>query len=307
MQAHHISMQGMQGIATDLQGVHWQDAHRQYGQDRLLRAEDVAKSLGIDRSTVYRMAEAGQLQAVKIGRQWRFRVEEIEQLLQAGKHAGYVATTIRLAMASALQVASPMIDMAAQILGIMMVVTDMNGTPLTEMFNPCPWFVEHSANSDLMAQCIADWKYLADAPDFDARLRSGPLNLDRARSFVRVGAELTGMVLAGGIATDDDDERALFRLSKEGRERVLTFLPIIAAKVSRLVASALRDQSGEGDRDARGDQGGGGDQGGDQLRAEGAHQGGYATGVRDSENNANTDDPAGTTDTEGSREQRRIQ
>jgi len=87
----------MQGMATDLQSVHWQDAHRQYGQDRMLRAEDVAKSLGIDRSTVYRMAETGQLQAVKIGRQWRFPVEEIEQLLQAGKQAGYVATTIRLA------------------------------------------------------------------------------------------------------------------------------------------------------------------------------------------------------------------
>ncbi|MHB8263520.1 MAG: helix-turn-helix domain-containing protein [Acidimicrobiales bacterium] len=227
----------MQGMPTDLQ-----DMHQQHEQGRLLRAENVAKILGIDRSTVYRMAETGQLQAVKIGRQWRFRVEEIEQLLQVGERTGYLTAAVRSAMLPVLRAASPMIEVASQILGIMMAITDMNGAPLTEMFNPCPWFVEHSANPDLMDQCVVDWKYLADDPDFGARLRTGPLNFDRARSFIRVGPELIGMVVAGGIAASDDDERALFRLSEEGRERVLTSLPVIAAKVSRLVAAALKDQ-----------------------------------------------------------------
>ena len=53
----------------------------------LLTARQVQTMFGVDRSTVYRMAEDGRLPALKIGRQWRFRPEEIERLLVASPSA----------------------------------------------------------------------------------------------------------------------------------------------------------------------------------------------------------------------------
>src|SRR5674476_1186761 len=53
----------------------------------LLTARQVQTMFGVDRSTVYRMAEDGRLPAIKIGRQWRFRPEEIERLLVASPGA----------------------------------------------------------------------------------------------------------------------------------------------------------------------------------------------------------------------------
>ena len=46
-----------------------------------MSAESVQSLLGIDKSTVYRMAQDGRLPAIKVGRQWRFASEAIQNLL----------------------------------------------------------------------------------------------------------------------------------------------------------------------------------------------------------------------------------
>jgi len=50
---------------------------------RLLTPEDVAEMLGVSRRTVTRMAAAGELPAVRIGSQWRFRPESITDWQEA--------------------------------------------------------------------------------------------------------------------------------------------------------------------------------------------------------------------------------
>jgi len=224
-----------------------QEAQGMHRVQRLLRAEQVGKMLGIDRSTVYRMSENGQLPALKIGRQWRFPAEQIERLLEA--HSGDLAAQAtqtesgRRALLMSVGDAMPLIELSAQILGVMVVVTDMDGEPVTEVVNPCPWFSEQSGDPELLARCLSDWKQLADDPDFDMRFRTGPRNFDCARAFIRLGSQLIGMLLVGGIAATEDDPRALYRLSAEGRARVLSSLPVIAARVSRLVAGLASDVS----------------------------------------------------------------
>jgi excisionase family DNA binding protein len=204
---------------------------------RLLRAEQVGRMLGVDRSTVYRMAENGRLPAVKVGRQWRFRADQIELLLgasgadleghePAGRHA------LQLSLPSTL----PLVELSAQILGVMFVVTDMDGEPAVDVINPCPWFTEHWNEPELLATCLADWKELARDPDFGMRFHTGPLNVDCARVFIRLGSQLVGMLVAGGIDPTGEDPRGLYRLSAEGRARVLAALPMIAAKISRISA-----------------------------------------------------------------------
>ena len=44
----------------------------------MLTAKDMQTLLQVDRSTIYRMAEAGQLPAVKVGKQWRFPGDLVE-------------------------------------------------------------------------------------------------------------------------------------------------------------------------------------------------------------------------------------
>jgi excisionase family DNA binding protein len=216
---------------------------------RFLRAEQVGRLLEVDRSTVYRMAESGQLPAMKVGRQWRFPAEEIERMLEMRGVSPVLSEpeprsfdalgrgVLRLAVTNAM----PLLELAAEILGVMMFVTDMNGEPVGLPVNPCPWFVQSSDDPDLLVACMMDWKILAEDPDFDIRFRPNSLHVDCARAFVRNGPQLVGQVVAGCVALDESDPRALYRLSREGRQRVLASLPMVAARISRLVGSPAPD------------------------------------------------------------------
>ena len=68
-----------------MQNVHvgTQTVESMHPAKRFLSAGQVSQMLGVDRSTVYRMAESGRLPAMKIGRQWRFPAEQIAALLGA--------------------------------------------------------------------------------------------------------------------------------------------------------------------------------------------------------------------------------
>ena len=48
---------------------------------QMLTAKEIQSLLDVDRSTVYRMAEDGRLPAIKVGRQWRFPAQKIEDWL----------------------------------------------------------------------------------------------------------------------------------------------------------------------------------------------------------------------------------
>ena len=229
MQDMQRAMQSMQAGMQTVQSMH--------PAQRFLSAGQVSQMLGIDRSTVYRMAESGRLPAMKIGRQWRFPAEQIAALLEAPGDLAASAAPGRRALLLSVQDALPLIELAAELLGVMMVITDMAGEPVTEVLNPCPWFSEHSGDPVVLTKCLAEWRQLADDPDFETRFCTGPLEFECARAFIRIGPQLVGMLVAGGLAASGRDERALYRLSAERRARVLASLPTIAASVSRLAAS----------------------------------------------------------------------
>jgi len=48
--------------------------------DDVMKVKDVAEYLKLDERTVYNLAIQGKLPAVKIGKQWRFRRSQIDQL-----------------------------------------------------------------------------------------------------------------------------------------------------------------------------------------------------------------------------------
>jgi excisionase family DNA binding protein len=200
----------------------------------LLTARQVQTMFGVDRSTVYRMAEDGRLPAIKIGRQWRFRPEEIERLLVASPGAAMLNGTPPALPASAAAV----VEIAADLLGVMMVATDMHGRPLTDVANPSRWFAARADDPASLADCVVEWKMLADKPDFEPQFHTGQLGFQCARAYIRSGTSLVGMVLAGGVAPPGNDSDELYHLDATQRGRVLTALPKVAAALSRTLLLA---------------------------------------------------------------------
>ncbi len=52
--------------------------------DHLLSVREIARFLKLNEQTVYRLAREGKIPATKIGRQWRFSLNEIESLMRRG-------------------------------------------------------------------------------------------------------------------------------------------------------------------------------------------------------------------------------
>jgi excisionase family DNA binding protein len=159
-----------------------------------LTAGDVQRLIRVDRSTIYRMAESGRLPAVKVGRQWRFPAAAIEQWL-----AGDTDRPTGDFPDSCMQNVA---DLFADIYGVMVIVTDINGHPVTEVSNPCGYFDAVSSEAEALERCIAEWKSLGTEYDFAPRLRPSHLGFLCTRAFIRVDNELAGMVIAGGIAPE---------------------------------------------------------------------------------------------------------
>ena len=208
--------------------------------EQFLRAQDVGKILGVERSTVYRMAATGRLPAMKVGHQWRFPAELIAWMLDA--HDVSPKTAIhRRALEAAVRDSLAYLELGAELLSVMLVITDMGGHPVTEIIHPSPWFRDNLNDPALLAECFDDWRQLAEDPDFALSFRTGPHDFDCARTFVRVGPQLVGMLLAGGVAASEDDERELYHLSSVERDRVLAMLPKLAVQISQRAAEALPD------------------------------------------------------------------
>lgn len=175
-----------------------------------LTTRDVQELIRVDKSTIYRMAESGSLPAIKVGRQWRFPADEIEQWLRGhtiarsdrdlkphstGIEISHIALPRILAQNSA--------DLFADLFEVMVVVTDIEGRPVTDVSNPCGYFTAISQRDGALERCVAEWKTFGSQYDFEPTLRPSHLGFLCTRAYVRTGNELTGMVIAGGIAPDD--------------------------------------------------------------------------------------------------------
>jgi excisionase family DNA binding protein len=200
----------------------------------LLTAQQVQRLLDVDASTIYRMAGDGRLPAVRIGRQWRFPAAAIRSILPSvptdDDHRVERSPTVISG-----DVATAVLEAIAPALGVTMVVTDLAGQPISSVVNPAPAIAARLDDPEFLAACTTEWQAFADEAHLAPRLRAGRLGFLCAHGLVRRGPSLVAMVLAGGIAPDDVDDPALFRLDADRREVVLDTLPRTAALLSRLV------------------------------------------------------------------------
>jgi excisionase family DNA binding protein len=200
-----------------------------------LTAQQVQDLLEIDSSTVYRMAGDGRLPAVRIGRQWRFPAEAIDALLVPPPIG--VSSSSEAVSGSALLppgLATAALEVIAPALGVTMVVTDLGGRPITDVVNPAPAIATRLDDAGFITACTADWRSFAEEAHLAPRLQPGRFGFLCAHSLVRCGSALIAMVLAGGIAPDEQDTPDLFHLDADGRRVVLETLPRTAALLSRI-------------------------------------------------------------------------
>ena len=181
----------------------------------LLSADEVGRRLGIDVSTVYRMAGDGRLSAIKVGRQWRFPEDSVPVVGQGA----------RIDPATADAVAA----VAADLLGVMVLVTDLEGRLITHVHNPCPRYEQ--ARNGQFEVCSAEWRALADRHDLVPKFWRGELGYECAAAFIRSGDRLIGLVIAAGVAPAEESAPDLHVLTRAQRSLVLDSLPRIAAAV----------------------------------------------------------------------------
>ncbi|MDJ0664099.1 MAG: helix-turn-helix domain-containing protein [Acidimicrobiia bacterium] len=179
----------------------------------LLTTKQVQEIFKVDRSTIYRMAEDGRLPAVKVGRQWRFPSDRVESLLgqpsSLGQPAEISASTtgdVTDHPGAALDTFLPpdtaqaVADLAADLFGVMAVVTDMTGRALTTVSNPCGFFTAVYDSVYSPDRCSVGWRRLGEEIDLEPQFVPSHLGFLCARSFIRIGSNLAGMVIVGGVA-----------------------------------------------------------------------------------------------------------
>jgi hypothetical protein len=84
----------------------------------------------------------------------------------------------------------------------MVVVTDMEGNPVTSPSHPCGLFQAISQEPFAVQKCIQSWREIATAIDLEPRFTRSHLGLLCARGLIRDGVELKGMVVGGCVAPD---------------------------------------------------------------------------------------------------------
>jgi len=228
----------------------------------LLTTHQVQDLLNIDRTTIYRMVQSGQLPAIRVGKQWRFDRAEIDRWMRAQAASGSMAgATVHAstpaeatpALADLMPLPSLQLvqDAFAEALGVMMVVTNMEGRPVTRVSNSCGLYDTVIGNAEAAARCIQGWQRLAGGLTLEPKFAPSDLGLLCARGLIRSGNELMGMVFLGGIAPEEwppspeqidaiaahygldpvcvrTSVQAVHRLDRRGRERALGFVQRMA-------------------------------------------------------------------------------
>ena len=227
----------------------------------LLTTQQLQQILKVDRTTIYRMIKKGHLPAVKVGNQWRFPRQAIEDLLalpivpspqQAETTAqGQIAQILPLECIQLMQ------DAFAEALRAMIILTDMHGTPVTRVSNPCELYTAFKATPSVRQACAETWLKMASALSIQPRFVPCFMGLLCTRGLVRISNELQAIVVLGGIAPDTwppseaeveslaaelaispatlrDHIQKVFHLNAAERHTVLTFAQRIADIIAHI-------------------------------------------------------------------------
>jgi excisionase family DNA binding protein len=218
-----------------------------------LTTRQLQDMLQVDRTTIYRMADDGRIPALKVGNQWRFPSQQVNDWLQMHSADGdsiapSAQSAADLCSLLPMECVQQIQDAFAEALGVMIVITDMDGQPVTEPSNPFGLFtaVEADAGSK---HCLRLWARLGRIPSLQPAWIESHLGLLCARGLIRTKTELRGMVIIGGIAPnvwppgDEKIQQIASDLHVDGgliRQHAQEVYCLDAAKQTQVLAFAQR-------------------------------------------------------------------
>lgn len=182
--------------------------------NELLTAREVQDLLKIDRTTIYRMLKDGRLTGVKVGKQWRFARQELDELL-AGEDAVEDTPPTRLTDVLPLHCLQPIQDVFADVAGVGAVTTAPDGHPLTQLSNGCRFCALMQSSPSGRQACIASWGRLAGQSERRPAFVTCHAGLQYARGRIELDGELIALLIAGQFYTDAPaSEEALSRIER---------------------------------------------------------------------------------------------
>jgi excisionase family DNA binding protein len=172
----------------------------------LLTTKQLQDLLKIDRTTIYRMLGDGRLVGVKVGNQWRFPKEEIDELL-SGARKDEPGRSIDANEVLPISCIQPIQDVFADIAQVSSLTTSPDGSPLTKMSSPCRFCTLILATGSGRQACVASWQKLGTQPDKRPKFVTCHAGLHYARARIEINGQLKAMVIAGQFYADTPDRQ----------------------------------------------------------------------------------------------------
>ena len=119
-----------------------------------LTTKQVQDLLKVDRITVYRMLQDGRLKGVKIGNQWRFSQQEVERVLSGVTFVDDIQSESNFPT-HCIQTIQDLFSSVSQFTAL---VVGQDGSPITNISNPCQFCQEIQSSISGKAACEASWK-----------------------------------------------------------------------------------------------------------------------------------------------------
>jgi excisionase family DNA binding protein len=181
--------------------------------DELLTTKQLMAMLQLDRSTIYRMLSEGRLPAVRVGGQWRFSRQAIDEWIQVQnlpasnepKETMETCTAATYANAEILPLScvQPIQQVFALSSEIGAVTTDLDGKPLTTFSNPCAFCNLILATEKGRARCQDSRKKFADQNESSPHFVKCHAGLACARAQIVVQGTPIAMSFIGQFVIDD--------------------------------------------------------------------------------------------------------
>lgn len=186
--------------------------------DQLLTTRELSERLQLDRITIYRLVNEGQLPALRVGGQWRFSANAIDAWLQnrdrdrerprSPKPLPDASSNPTLSDLIPIQTIQSIQDRFASILGVSSFVTNQDGQPLMPC-SRCSRFCRlvHTTEAG-MAGCQASWRSVARSTEQGIDIHTCHAGIQYASAPVEVNGRRLGMVTAGQFLTQPPDTEA---------------------------------------------------------------------------------------------------
>ncbi len=198
--------------------------------EKLLTTRDLQQILQVDRITVYRMLEAGELPGIKVGGQWRFPEQAVKDWLEGVKsrQGGVDSASCSLPALEGEVPSEELLnypfkltdlvstvclqniqDGFAEAVGVASLVIDLKGTPLTSVSNPCAFCRLGRSSEEFRRRCSASWASLADVKEDQPEVHLCHAGIGYAVAPVQVHGRRIGLVVGGQFWSErPDPERA---------------------------------------------------------------------------------------------------